>query len=137
MTLLLMHASSLLVPATDAQQHICMSTRWLRGPGVHRHSCKVRLPTCLPLQVHAPQEEEKVLGGDFAGGSTTKVAEAVSTPVEEQPKEGQQVVQRRRLMSAAHSWPAVSVWVLLLAGIGWYLPRFIRRRRARSGLRSD
>jgi hypothetical protein len=92
---------------------------------------------CVPaLQVQAPQEEE-VLGGDFAGGSTKKVAEAVSAPVEEQAKEGQQMVQRRRLMSVAHSWPAVSVWLLLLAGIGWYLPRFIRRRRARSGLRSD
>ncbi len=75
-----------------------------------------------------------MLGGDFAGGSTKQ--KAPDAAVEEQP-EGQQAVQRRRLMSVAQSWPAISVWVLLLAGIGVYLPRFIRRRRARSGLRSE
>ncbi len=52
--------------------------------------------------------------------------------------EGQQVpAQRRRLLASMWSSPLTPVWLLSAVGAGVLLSRLIRRRRARSGLRSE
>jgi hypothetical protein len=93
-----------------------------------------RLP-CAPVQVEAPslsEEELQALAAKkrAAGGED---GSAGGAPADEEL----QPTRRRRLLAAAHTWPAITVWVLLAVGLGLSVPRFVRRRRARSGLRSE